>query len=89
MVPKWAPKWRELGTQLNIDQHLMDIIERDCHNDCESCCRKMFSKWLYNNPSVSWEDITTAVDTLLSDGMLRNLGCKLPTNNATIYVHYM
>lgn len=65
VVPKWAPKWRELGAQLDIDQHLMDIIEKDHPNDCKRCCIEMFSKWLDGNPISCWEDITTAVDNLL------------------------
>ena len=69
VVPKLASKWRQLGTQLNIDQHLMDIIEHDHPNDCESYCSKMFSEWLDNNPTASWEDIITAVDNLSSNGM--------------------
>ena len=69
MVPKWASKWRQLGTQLNIDQHLMDNIEHDHPNDCEGCCSKMFLEWLGINFTPSWEDIITAVDSLSSDGM--------------------
>ena len=69
MVVKWAPKWRELGTQLNIDQCMMDIIEYGDPKDCKKCCLKMFSEWLSINPAATWEDITTAVDNLLSDGM--------------------
>ena len=57
-----------MGTQVNIDQHLMDIIEYDHPNDCESCCSKMFFEWLDNNPAASWEDIITAVDNLSPDG---------------------
>ena len=70
MVPKWASKWRQLGTQLNIDQHLMDIIECDNPNDCKSCCLEMFRKWLEVSPGASWEDIVTAGSYLLSVGML-------------------
>ena len=69
VIWNWAPKWRQLGTQLNIDQHLMDIIEHDHPNDCEICCSKMFSKWLGSYPTASWEDIITAVDNLSSNGM--------------------
>ena len=49
----------------------MDNIEHDHPNDCESCCSKMFSEWLDINPAAAWEDITTAVDNLLSNGMLK------------------
>ena len=72
IVPKWAPKWRQFGTLLNINQHLMDIIEHDHANDCESCCSKIFSEWLDSNPTASWKDIITAVDNLSSNGMYQN-----------------
>ena len=66
VVPMWAPKWRQLGTELNIQEHLMNIIEHDHPDDCETCCSKMFTEWLDNSPAACWEDVTTAVDNLLS-----------------------
>jgi len=68
LIPKWAPRWKELGIQLGIDQHLINIIEYDHRNDCKSCCIEMFTKWLDSNPTASWEDIITAVDNLSSNG---------------------
>ena len=68
VVPNWAPKWKHLGAKLNIQQHLMDIIEHNHPNDCETCCSEMLSEWLDNNPGACWEDIITAVDNL-SSGM--------------------
>ena len=66
VVTRWASKWRQLGKQLNIDQSLLDIIEKDHLNDCKLCCTKMFSTWLQTNPTVCWEDITTAMDKVLA-----------------------
>ena len=72
VVPKWASKWRELGTQLDVAQHLMDIIERDHPNDCMGCCIKLFSDWLDSNLTASWGDVITAVDGISTDGMFRS-----------------
>ena len=69
MVPQWGSKWRQLGTQLNIDQHLIDNIQYNHPDDCESCCSKMFLEWLDNNSAASWEDIIAAVDKILTNGM--------------------
>ena len=69
VVPKWASKWRQLGTQLHIAEYLMDNIEHDHPSDCESCCSMMFSMWLDSNPAASWEDIIAAVDNLFTNGM--------------------
>ena len=43
VVPNWAPQWKHLGAKLNIQQHLMDIIEHNHPNDCETCCSEMLS----------------------------------------------
>ena len=68
VVPKWASKWRQLGAQLKIPRHLMDNIEHDHPNDCESCCSKIFAEWLDNNRAASWEDIINGVDSLSDVG---------------------
>ena len=68
VVPYWARKWKQLGSQLNIQQHLMGNIEHDYPQDCETCCSKMFSEWLDTEPSASWGDVITAVDKI-SSGM--------------------
>ena len=69
IVPKCAHKWRELGTKLNVDQHQLDIVEKDHPNDSKGCCARMFSIWLDSNPAACWEDIDTAVNEVLAAGM--------------------
>jgi len=69
VVPWWAPKWRQLGAELGVGDHLMDIIEHNHPNNCETCCRKMLGEWLRRTPSACWEDLTTTVDKLLAYGM--------------------
>ena len=71
VVPKWASKWKQLGAQLNVAQHLMDIIEQNHSDDCENCCGKMFAEWLNINCAPTWEDIINAVDNLSVLGMLQ------------------
>ena len=68
VVPNWASKWRQLGSQLKIQQNLMDIIECNHSQDCETCCSKMFTEWLDTEPAASWGDVITAVDKI-SSGM--------------------
>jgi len=69
IVPQWAPQWRKLGVELNLKDHIMDIIEHDHPNDIETCCSEMLREWLDNTPTASWEDLNAAVDKLQSDGM--------------------
>ena len=44
----------------------MDNIEHDHPTNCETCCSKMLAEWLQSNPAACWEDLITAVDSLLS-----------------------
>jgi len=68
VVPRWASKWRKLGTQLKVDYHLMDNIEYDHPTDCERCCSKMLTEWLQSNPNACWENLIAVIDNLQSYG---------------------
>ena len=63
----WAPRWRQLGVGLGLDHHLIDIIECNHPTNCETCCSKMFIKWLDVDLSASWERLIDVMDEL-SDG---------------------
>ena len=69
IVPQWAPQWRQLGVELNLCDHVMNIIEHDHPNDSETCCSKMLTEWLDNNSAATWGDLNAAMDNLQSDGM--------------------
>jgi len=68
VVPKWATQWRRLGMRLGIDNHLMDIIQHDHPNDCESCSIQMLIEWININTTASWEEILCALEKLSSYG---------------------
>ena len=80
VVPWWAPQWRQLGKLLEVGAHLMNIIEHDHPNDCETCCSKMLTEWLDNTPTASWESLITAVTSLSSFGMF-----VLPCTSVCVY----
>ena len=69
VVVRWAPQWRHLGKQLNFEEHQMNIIEHNCHNNCEECCSKMLSDWLEQNTykDATWKVLTDAIDKLPED----------------------
>jgi len=66
VVVRWAPQWRQLGRQLNIEEHRMNIIEHDYPNNCVECCSKMLSNWLEQktNKDTTWEVLIKATDKL-------------------------
>ena len=64
VVEKYASKWKELGSRLNMGEHLIRNIEYDHPNDCERCCRKMLEKWLEETPHPTWETLQSALDKI-------------------------
>ena len=54
VVMKCATYWKQLGKNLDIDEDLLNIIEKDNPDKCEDCCDRMLSEWLDLNPTASW-----------------------------------
>ena len=66
-------QWRQLGEQLKVGDYLINIIEHDHPNDCETCYSKVLTKWLENATEASWESLTAAVNNLSSRGKFDSL----------------
>ena len=64
VVVRWATKWKQLGSQLNIEQQLIKIIDHNHHGDCERCCREMLSRWLEEKAHPTWEMLISALDKI-------------------------
>ena len=66
VVTRWTPQWKQLGRQLNIDQHLLNIIQHDHGNDCVQCCSRMLEDWLEQNThdNTTWEILINAIDRI-------------------------
>jgi len=62
----------QLGRHLNIEEHLLRIIEKNNVNDCEGNCSKMLSEWLDMNVHASWGELIDSIDKLMDEqeGML-------------------
>ena len=54
--------WKQLGRNLEIDDTLLNIIEKDFPHDCERCCSEMLSEWLDQTPHASWKMLHNAMD---------------------------
>ena len=81
VVPFWAPKWKELGTHLELPLHNLKIIECDHREDCKSCCDIMLSSWLKGKANPCWNDLIVAVDALISGKF-----CYIKANECTPYI---
>ena len=59
---KCAPYWKQLGNYLDVDEDLLNIIEKDNPDKCEDGCIRMLNEWLDLNPSASWAMLFDAID---------------------------
>ena len=62
VVIRWASHWKEIATQLNIEEHLIRNIDYDLPNNCVDCCRRMLGDWLEQEKHPTWEKLINAID---------------------------
>lgn len=62
VVIKCAANWKQLGINLNVSGDILNIIETNNPNDCESCCSEMLRTWLDSTPNATWGILLDAVD---------------------------
>ena len=67
MVIKCATNWKQLGRNLDLDDDILNIIEKDYPHDCESCCSKMLLEWLNLTPNTSWKTLNDAMDKIQNE----------------------
>ena len=60
---KCATYWKQLGKCLNINEDLLNIIEKD-NPKCEDGCSEMLSEWLDLNPNASWAMLFDVIDNV-------------------------
>ena len=54
-------KWYELGLQLEVESHNLDVIQANNQKNVEACKREMFSKWLRITPNASYQQVVEAL----------------------------
>ena len=57
ITPKYATKWKVIGTLLNIPSEQLDIIEHDCMFRAEACCNDMLKNWLQVDVTATWKKL--------------------------------
>ena len=67
VIPIYAARWRDLGTELKIPNHHLDIIQTNNANHpshSERCCREMLVRWMQITPKPTWNELQKAIDDL-------------------------
>ena len=58
---KYATDWYEIGIELGLQPHELDIIEND-HNQTVTCFQKTFNNWLKSNTNnATWTTLEVAL----------------------------
>ena len=63
VTPQYAAKWRKIGAELGLADAKLDIISANNPRSVEECCRVMFSEWLKEGITPSWEKLFTAIES--------------------------
>ena len=63
ITPRYAVKWKEIGTLLGLASERLDIIEHDNHDKAEPCCNEMLKWWLCVDLTASWEKLFTVIES--------------------------
>ena len=81
-------EWYSLGLELGLPEHTLNIIENDSGNDCKTCMRKMFSKWLTTNKAANWKDIIKGLVAINKKDIAENVSQQYSKLNSSCVVIY-
>ena len=63
ITPKYAVKWRVIGTQLDLPTETLDVIEYDNHYKARESCNAMLKEWLQMDANASWRNLFTVIES--------------------------
>lgn len=72
ITPRYATKWRLIGTLLGLSAEEIDIIENDNVYKVVQCCNSMLKRWLEVDTAASWEKIFAAIESPAMNGKQLN-----------------
>jgi len=58
---KYAADWYDIGIELGLGLHVLDVIERDNLQQSVNCLRKVLDKWLRLSPDTTWRTLEVAL----------------------------
>ena len=74
ITPRYATRWKEIGTLLGLPSVTLDTIEHDCHCIARQCCYVMLFKWLEVDPTASWRNLFTVIGSPAVSGSAPDKG---------------
>ena len=63
ITPRYALKWKVIGTLLGLPSEDLDITEHDNFHRARACCNEMLQWWLRVDPTASWGKLLTVIES--------------------------
>ena len=63
ITPRYALKWKVIGTLLGLPSEDLDIIEHDNFHQTRDCCIEMLKRWLRVDHTASWGKLLTVIES--------------------------
>ena len=57
-------KWYQLGLQLNLSEHQLDVIKANNAGNVETCILEMFKAWLSKTAGASYAELGSALNRI-------------------------
>jgi len=88
VIPLVATKWYGLGLVLLDTRYkdLLDVMEKQCKQDVQSHCKKMFSKWLETSDIATWYQIVEATRCIDQKDMANDIESLLLQGDRRAFV---
>ena len=66
-------QWYKLGSQLGVEQHVLERIEENYPRDSEIRQYKMFGEWLRRDTEASWDKLCGALQIVGEDKLVKHI----------------
>ena len=63
ITPQYAADWEVIGTLLGLPSGELKAIEAGYPTNVKWCCNQMFEKWLEVDPTASWGNLFTVIES--------------------------
>ena len=72
-----ACRWKDLGIELVIPTHQLDIILMNNPHNMQECCTQMFSYWLQTDTEASWSKLLNALRNTAQNSLANKIKTEI------------
>ena len=61
VTKKYAADWRDIGIELDLPLHTLDIISKNNQHECVACFQSTLDNWLKSTTDATWRMLEVAI----------------------------